>query len=269
MAKKPPQNPQTRDNRPKLIGLVRVSTGKQADSGLGLDAQRAAIEAYRAMVGGTLLRTYTEVESGTHDDIESRPQLKAAVADANLAKATLVFGKLDRLVRSTSVMDYVKRSRVRFVACDNPHANELTIDILTAVAADEGRRISTRTREALAAYKAGNRVSKRIRALYPDGVPADVVEATAGRLGASLPQCRNLRGDAQRLGTKAAAVARSRRAREAYDHLVPVMGQLRGDGLSFGAIADRLNGLGHETVGGRPWNRGQVKRVLDRLGPGR
>src|SRR5689334_9396179 len=120
------------DDRPRLIGLVRVSTKMQGESGLGLDAQRAAIERYRATVGGVLLRTYTEVESGMHDDIESRPQLRAAVADAGLARARLVIAKLDRLVRSTSVMDHIKRSRVQFTACDNPHANELTIDILVA-----------------------------------------------------------------------------------------------------------------------------------------
>ena len=140
MAKRRPQQPQPRDDRPQLIGLVRVSTGKQADSGLGLDAQRAAIAADRVRVNGIVLREYTEVESGRHDDIESRPQLMAAIADALLSNATLVFGKLDRLVRSTSVMAYIKRSGVRFRACDNPHANEFTIDILTAVAAEEGAR---------------------------------------------------------------------------------------------------------------------------------
>jgi DNA invertase Pin-like site-specific DNA recombinase len=267
MAKRQPQELQVPDGRPKLIGLVRVSTGKQEESGLGLDAQRAAIETDRARVGGTLLRTYQEVESGTHDDIESRPQLQAAIADALLSRATLVFGKLDRLVRSTSVMAYIKRSGVRFRACDQPFANELTIDILTAVAANEARQISTRTREALAAYKAGKRVSKRVRTMYPDGVPAEIVEATAGRLGAELPQCRNLRGDAQKLGTVAAGIARSRQAREAYRHLEPTMSQLRADGLSLEAIAARLNELGHRTRNGCEWNPGQVRRVLSRIRP--
>jgi DNA invertase Pin-like site-specific DNA recombinase len=250
--------------KPKLVGLVRVSTGQQAESGLGLDAQRAAIEGYRSMVGGVLVRAYTEVESGMHDDIGGRPQLRAAVADAKRTRARLVIAKLDRLVRSTSVMAYLKRSGVQFVACDNPHANELTIDILVAVAADEGRRISQRTRDALQAYRDGQRVSRRVRAMYPDGVPADVAEATAGKLGAELPQCRNLKGDAQRLGTVAAAEARRRRAAEAYDDLVPTMLQLRQDGLSLQAIADRLEELGHRTRGDRPWYRGQVKRLLDR-----
>jgi hypothetical protein len=124
--------------------------------------------------------------------------------------------KLDRLVRSTSVMDYIKRSGVPFTACDNPFANKLTIDILVAVAAHEARMISQRTRDALQAYRDGKRVSRRIREMYPDGVPADVVEATAGKLGAELPQCRNL-GDAQKLGTVAAAARRSREAAAAYD----------------------------------------------------
>lgn len=252
---------------PKLIGLVRVSTDQQGASGLGLEAQRAAIETYRATVGGVLLRTYTEIESGMHDDIESRPQLRAAVADCSLARAKLVIAKLDRLVRSVPVMAYVKKSGIQFIACDNPYANELTIDILVAVAADEGRRISQRTRDALRAYRDGKRVSKRLRELYPAGVPAEIVEARAGKLGAELPECRNLTGDAQRLGTVAAAEARRRRAAESYRHLEHTMRQLRGDGLSLQAIADRLNVLGHRTRGDRPWGRGQVKRILDRASP--
>ena len=136
-----------------------------------------------------------------HDDVNGRPQLRAAAAHASYARARLVIAKIDRLVRSIPVMAYLKQQRVEFVACDNPHANELTIDILVAVAADEGRRISQRTRDALAAYKAGRRVSKRVRALHPDGVPPEVIEATAGKLGgvaAPVPQPRR-RGAAQGL----------------------------------------------------------------------
>jgi DNA invertase Pin-like site-specific DNA recombinase len=267
MAKRTPHAPQPPDHRPKLIGLVRVSTGKQEESGLGLDAQRAAIEEYRQKVGGVLLRTYTEVESGTHDEIDSRPQLKAAVSDTLMTRGRLVFAKLDRLVRSISVMAYLDRSRVQFVACDNPDANDLTVHILAIVAENEAKQISARTKASLAAYKAGKRVSKRIRALYPDGVPPEIIEATAGKLGAELPQCRNLRGDAQKLGTVAAAAARSREAREAYRHLEPVMRQLRADGLSLEAIAVRLNELGHRTRNGCAWNPGQVGRVLGRIRP--
>src|ERR1700722_5724618 len=195
---------------PKLIGLVRVSTDKQGESGLGLEAQLAAIEAYRALVGGELIRTYVEIESGMHDDVEGRPQLRAAAGHAAFARARLVIAKIDRLVRSTVVMAYLKKLGVQFVACDNPPANELTIDILVAVAADEGRRISLRTRDALRAYRDGRRISKRIRQQYPDGVPAEVVAATAGKLGAALPQCRNLTDAARARGARAAGLAHRR-----------------------------------------------------------
>ena len=250
----------------KLVGLVRVSTGRQGESGLGLDAQQAAIEAYRLAGGGDLLRTYVEVESGMHDDLGSRPQLRAAVAHARRAGAVLTIAKIDRLVRSTVVMAYLKTSGVRFVACDNPFANELTIDILVAVAADEGRRISARTREALRAYKAAGRVGKRIRAMHPGGVPAEVVEARAGKLGASLPECRNLTAGARAKGTARSAAARRAGAVDAYADLAPLMRELRAAGMTLRAIAERLDGEGHTTRTGKPWNPVQVGRVLGRPG---
>ncbi len=248
----------------KLVGLVRVSTDRQGESGLGLEAQNAAIDAYRQSTGGELLRTYAEVESGTHDDVAARPELLRAVAHARRAGATLVIAKIDRLVRSTVVMAYLKTSRVKFVACDNPYANELTIDILVAVAADEGRRIGLRTKEALAAYRAGRRVSRRVRRLYPEGVPAEVVAATAGKLGAELPQCRNLTAAGRARGVARSAAVRRARAAEAYADLAPWMAELRGEGKSLGAIADALNAEGHTTRRGRPWTRVQVRRVLIR-----
>lgn len=251
----------------KLVGLVRVSTDRQGESGLGLEAQTAAIEAHRAAMGGELLRTYAEVESGTHDDVAARPELLKAVAHARRAGATLVIAKIDRLVRSTVVMAYLKTSRVKFVACDNPYANELTIDILVAVAADEGRRISLRTREALKAYKAGKRVSKRIRLLYPAGVPEEVALATGGKLGAELPQCRNLTAAGRSKGVARSAAVRRVQAVEAYADLAPWIAELRSEGKSLEAIAAALNAEGHTTRQGKAWNKVQVNRVLGRSAP--
>ena len=126
----------------KLIGLIRVSTGQQGRGGLRLEAQESAIVAYAARTGSTLLKAYREVESGGHDDLADRPELLKALDRAKPTLATLVIAKLDRLLRSTVAHSALKVARVPFVALDNESANELTLDILVAVAADERRKIS-------------------------------------------------------------------------------------------------------------------------------
>jgi hypothetical protein len=129
------------------------------------------------------------------------------------------------------------------------------------------RRISQRTRDALTAYKADRRVSKRVRALHPDSVPPEVIEATAGKLGASLPQCRNLTDTARQKGSQAAAASRKRQARDAYAHLISTMLEFQAAGRSLAQIADDLNDQGHKTRRERRWSKTQVKRVLDRVRP--
>jgi DNA invertase Pin-like site-specific DNA recombinase len=248
----------------KLIGYLRVSTAQQGESGLGLAAQQTAIAAYVKASGCDLVASYTEVETATNDELADRPELVRAIRHAKRSQATLVIAKLDRLVRSTIAMSELKRSKVKFVACDMPTANEFTIDIHVAVAAEEARKISERTRNALAAYKAQGRVSKRIRMLYPDGVPDDVVAARAGKLGAALPNCANLNADARQRGAIAAGQKVRELANEAYADLRPDMISWRAQGMSQQAIADKLNAEGHTTRTGKPWNQVQVKRVLDR-----
>ena len=176
---------------PDLVAYRRVSTQKQGESGLGLEAQETAIQAYQRATGSRILAEFTEVETGKKDEMENRPELLKAIARAKRAKAVLVIAKLDRLARSVYVTATLHKTGIDFVACDNPTANRLTIQILAAVAENEARMTSQRTKDALKAYKDGGRVSKRVRLLYPDGVPAEVIKATAGKLGASLPQCRN------------------------------------------------------------------------------
>jgi DNA invertase Pin-like site-specific DNA recombinase len=255
------------DDIPIMVGLVRVSTDRQADSGLGLAGQLKDIEVLAARMNADVIETYHEVESGKHDDINRRPRLRAAVAHALEVGGVLVIAKMDRLVRSTSVMQYLKDSRVRFMACDNPHANELTIDILTAVAANEARAISDRTRKALEAYKDGKRVSKRIRTMYPDGVPASVVAETAGKLGASLPQCRNLTADARARGTARSVESRRARALKSSEAIGRLIAEWLHEepGLTLRAIADKLNERRRKTPRGKAWGPSQVSRVLRRL----
>jgi Recombinase len=94
-----------------------------------------------------------------------------------------------------------------------------------------------------------------------------VIEATAGKLGASLPQCRNLTEVARRKGSQAAAAARRRQARDAYAHLIPTMLELQAAGRSLAQIAADLNDQGHKTRRERRWSKTRVKRVLDRVRP--
>ena len=168
----------------KVVAYYRVSTAQQGASGLGLDAQRAAVATWTAANGAEVLAGYTEVESGKRSD---RLELIKSLAHAKRSRATLVIAKLDRLSRNVHFLSGLMESGVDFIACDNPHANKLTIHILAAVAEDEAKRISERTRAALAAYKANRYVSKRIRDMYPNGVPPEVVAARAGKLGAACP----------------------------------------------------------------------------------
>src|SRR5438132_7814327 len=112
----------------------RVSTREQGNSGLGLEAQQAATEAYARQNGATIIGTYTEVETGTSSD---RPELKRAIAHAKRSKATLVISKLDRLARNVAFTSALMESGVNFICCDNPHANKLTIHILAAIAEHE------------------------------------------------------------------------------------------------------------------------------------
>jgi DNA invertase Pin-like site-specific DNA recombinase len=133
-------------------------------------------------------------------------------------------------------------SGVDFVACDNPHANRLTIHILAAVAEDEAKMVSDRTRAALAAYKARGNV-----------------------LGAARPDGRRLTREDGVKGRERALEVRQANARAAYVDLAPVVAELRAEGLSLRAIADRLNAEGHTTRRGKPWNPVQVARVLARV----
>lgn len=132
------------------IAYYRVSTDKQGQSGLGLDAQRKAVTDY--LNGGTytLAAEFTEIESGKRND---RTELGKALAACRKAKAKLVIAKLDRLSRNVAFIAALMESKVEFVCCDNPHANKFMVHILAAVAEHEREMISKRTREALRAAR--------------------------------------------------------------------------------------------------------------------
>jgi DNA invertase Pin-like site-specific DNA recombinase len=224
----------------RLVTYIRVSTERQGQSGLGLEAQQTAIANYCRSVNGEIVGTYREVESGRKSD---RPQLALAIAHAKRAKARLVIAKLDRLGRNVAFIAALMESKVDFVACDNPHANKLTLHILSAIAEHEAEMISARTKAALAAAKAR-------------GI----------KLGSHRPNHWRGREAGRRAGArKGGLTARDswrQKTEPVYSQVRPTVAQLRSEGLSLQAIADRLNSEGFTTYTGAAWNRMQVSRLL-------
>ena len=122
----------------QFVAYYRVSTERQGESGLGLEAQRVAVA--RFTHGASLLSEFQEIESGKRHT--NRPQLAAALDTCRRQKATLVIARLDRLARNVHFISGLMESGVDFVTVDMPQANRLTIHILAAVAEHEREAIS-------------------------------------------------------------------------------------------------------------------------------
>jgi len=216
------------------IAYYRVSTAKQGDSGLGLQAQQHSVERYAAQNSLTIIEPpYTEIETGTKK--KHRPQLTAAMAAAKQTDSVLLIAKLDRLARNVHFISGLMESGIDFVAVDMPQIDNLTIHILAAVAEEEAKLISKRTKEGLAAAK---RNGKKL------GAPEHLTQAAREK----------------------GAAARKEKARQAYKPLIGYIKTLRYDlGLSYPVIATRLNEEGeHKTQTGKQFHAMTIKRILDR-----
>lgn len=222
-----------------LVAYLRVSSQKQGISGLGMEAQRAAVEGYALGGGHRIVAEYVEVESGKKAD---RPQLAAALAACRLHRATLCIAKLDRLSRQLVVVANLIEAGVDFVAVDNPNANRLTIHLLAAIAEHEREMISQRTKAALAAAKA-----RGVRLGNPNGAAA------------LLPGCRE--------AAAKAGVALTLKADQRAAQVAPLLRQLEAEGCtSARAMAHALNLRGVPAPSGRPmWYPEQVRRMVRRV----
>jgi DNA invertase Pin-like site-specific DNA recombinase len=209
----------------KFVSYYRVSSERQGRSGLGLEAQQAAVRNYLDGGEWQLVGEFTEIESG--HKIE-RPQLAKALALCKKHKATLLIARLDRLARNVHFISGLMETGVRFIACDMPEATPFMLHIYAAAAQEEARAISARTKAALQAAKAR-------------GV----------RLG---------RNGAERLApaNKAAAVERAK-------NLHPVLADLIASGASLRQIATELTRRGIGTPRGGRWHPTTIGRVLNRL----
>jgi DNA invertase Pin-like site-specific DNA recombinase len=211
-----------------FVAYLRVSTVRQGESGLGLEAQRATVVAFARQHGGAIVASFVEVETGKRSD---RPELAKALEVARKGKATLLIAKLDRLARNVAFIANLMDAGVEFLACDQPFASRLTLHILAAVAEDEARRISERTKAALQAARARGR-----------------------KLGSPVA--------AKTIGQ--ARAARSAYSAKANATTLAVIREVQGSGVeTLSGIARALQARGVKTPNGRAqWQPVQVSRLL-------
>jgi DNA invertase Pin-like site-specific DNA recombinase len=215
-----------------FVAYFRVSTQQQGRSGLGLDAQRTAVNAFLGD-RGTIVAHFTDVESGKKAD---RPQLQAAIACAKHQQAILLIAKLDRLTRNVAFIFALRDSGVEFVCADMPEANTLTIGVMATVAQYERELIGERTKKALAEKKRqGNTLGK----------PENLTPAAI----AKSQQVRQLNARQHQNNRRAGVLAQS----------------LRQAGNSWTQIAATLNEHGFLTRRGKAFQAVQVQRVIERL----
>ena len=136
----------------KYVSYLRVSTGKQARSGLGLEAQRTAVTTWLNGGRWKLVDEVVEIESGKSD--KNRPALQRALDACRRYKARLIISRLDRLSRDPVFLLSLRDAGIDFVALDMPSANRMMVGIMAMVAEQEREALSQRTKDALAAKKA-------------------------------------------------------------------------------------------------------------------
>ncbi len=213
----------------KFVAYYRVSTDRQGKSGLGLEAQKEAVE--QRLNGGRwqMVEEFIEIESGKR---ASRPRLDAALAACKKHNARLVVGKLDRLSRNVAFLLKLIDSGVEVMFADLPELNgamgRFMLITMANMAELEAGLISERTKAALAAAK------KR-------GV----------KLG--------------RHGAEVLAPKDREEARQRAEELRPIITELKNEGLSLAKIAGELNKRKVPTHRSGRWDHSSVRNVVKRL----
>src|SRR3982074_3062362 len=220
----------------RAVALFGVSTQQQQRSGLGIEAQRAAIERFAASESLSITAEYSEFETGKGADaLDRRPQLAAALAAARKAKCSIVVSKLDRLSRDVAFVSGLMAQRVPFIVAElGRDADPFMLHLYAALAEKERRLISERTKAALAAKK-----------------------ANGGKLGNSTNLC--IAGSIGRL-------AQAKVADEFATNLMPVVQAIQNAGAAtLSEIASALNARGVRSARGNNWHRSSVRNLLARI----
>ncbi|MER9965571.1 recombinase family protein [Mesorhizobium sp. M0060] len=222
----------------RFISYLRVSTGRQGRSGLGLEAQRETVRTFLNGGSWSLVSEFVEVESGTGK--ADRPELEAALAHCRIMGATLIVANVSRLTRSPDFMARLVAAGVEVRFCDLPSiegpAGKFMLRQMLAVAELEAGMISERTKKALAAAKAR---------------------------GVKLGKPENLSNQDE--GRKAGRATRTAKAERRATDLTPILADIRSAGAStLREIAAALNDRSIPTTRGGAWSAVQVSRILAR-----
>lgn len=219
-----------------FIAYYRVSTSKQAESGLGLAAQKTSVNNYLQRTGGELLAEYSETQSGKLENTKNRVEFQKAVQHAKRTGAVLIVAKLDRLARCCSVLESVQAARIQFRVAEMPEANELTLGLLMVLARNERELCSQRTKAALAEKKA-------------QGVKLGAARDNAHKFTAA---------DAERARKAHTEKAKQNvNNRHAYTFAKPLQNL-----CSLREIARRLNSEKYVTARGGSWSAAQVANLF-------
>lgn len=218
----------------QAIAYYRVSTQQQGRSGLGIEAQKAAVLRFAESEGIEIVAEHVEIETGKGADaLDRRPELAAALARARKAKCPVVVAKLDRLSRDVAFISGLMAHRVPFVVAElGLDADPFMLHLYAALAEKERALISARTKAALAAKKAA---------------------------GAQLGNPR-----AGEAAVKAQAAHRASADRFAAN-VLPIIESVRSSGISsYLGIAEALNSRGIRTARGGRWHATTVRNLLSR-----
>lgn len=217
----------------RYVSYLRVSTDQQGATGNGIEAQRAAVNAFVAAEGAVVVREFVEVESGSDN---SRPVFQEAVVFAQLSGAVLLVKTLDRISRDLHFITALEKSEVSFKIVDMPSADRFTLHIYGSLAERERELISMRTKAAL----------QRVREYKKLGTP------------------ENLTDNARAEGRRVSLEKRKGAADGFAAKIMPIIEKYRAEGLGYAAVADRLNAEGLRTRKGGEWLAMGVKRVMER-----